>query len=91
MEKFVKFNDEVMHKALIARCDVIEFAMKFSEDPDLGSLFYLLLDQMMPFYEKFQSPFYGKLQTYHDFIFESGILTNYEVSDCKGQSSLTEA
>lgn len=64
-------------KALVARCDLLVHAMKFNEISELGSHFYLLSDQKMPFYEKFSvaklSPFYEKLQTYHDYIYESGI------------------
>ena len=64
-------------KPMIGRCDTLEFMTKVDVKFDLGSHFYMLPDSMMPFYEKFvlarNSPFYEKLQTMHNFVFESGI------------------
>jgi hypothetical protein len=63
--------------ALIGRCDYLEFKMKTSQTSDLGSYYYMLPDRMLLLYEKLvmahPSPYYEKLQTYHNYVFESGI------------------
>lgn len=65
------------HYGILTRCDFIEDSMNVRDDMDLGNHYYILPEKIMPFYEKIilsdRSPFYEKLQTYHDFIFESGI------------------
>lgn len=56
------------NRAVIARCDVLENVMKYNEDNKLGSHFYQVPDQIMPFYEKFilayKIPLNEKLQRY---------------------------
>lgn len=68
--------------ALITRCDLLEFKMKTSKVSELGSHFYMIPDRMLLLYEKFilanQSPYYEKLQTYHNYVFESGIRQHWK-------------
>ena len=70
------------NKALIARCDGLEYMMEVDDNFNLGSHFYMLPDSMMFFYEQFAlargSPFYEKLQTMHNYVFESGIRQHWK-------------
>lgn len=70
-------NLSLHNYAIIARCDLLEAFMRVGFTVDMAQYYYLLPDKVLPFFEKFmlpvRSPFYKKLQTYHDLIFESGI------------------
>ena len=78
-------------KALIDRCDALEYLTKVYVDFDLGSHFYTLPASTMPFYEQLvlarSSPFYEKLQTMHNYVLESGIRQHWNYLQDREKSS----
>lgn len=86
MEKAQGFPDfETLFRenyALIARCDMIEHSFNRQTDVEVDKYFYMLPETFMPFYENFllkpDSPFYDRLQTFHNYVFESGIRQHWK-------------
>lgn len=63
--------------AVIQSCEMARFQFEEFAYSDFSSRYYLMPDQIMPYFEKISlkifSPFYSLLQNYFDRIFESGI------------------
>lgn len=63
--------------AIIGQCDTLDASFNIITSFDAANYFYMLPEKFMTFYQKFlladRSPLYGKLQLYHNYVFESGI------------------
>lgn len=69
--------DALLQGAITGRCDMLHHDFNSRKSRDLADEYYMLPDQIQPFYEHFflaiSSPFYDMLQTSFDLVFESGI------------------
>lgn len=75
--------------AVIVRCDTILVDRNTCQNSQSAEFYNVLPQNILPFYEKFmsqaESPFYGKLQMYHNFVFESGIRRYWYVMITQGK------
>lgn len=62
---------------IVSRCDRMKVELNVESGSNVNEHYYLLPEILIQIYEEFmlaaRSPFYEKLQTYHNYVFESGI------------------